>query len=94
MNATRVSISAGRRPGMAITFILLALTASRQGKAADVNITITGVLTGGWDQLGIFATGKEAESMGAKFQPVWGGASVRCKSRPFDRHRIVYVRRR
>jgi hypothetical protein len=51
---------------MAITIILLALTASRQGKAADVNITITGVLTGGWDQLGIFATGKEAQSMGGK----------------------------
>ena len=63
MNATRVSKTAGRRPGMAITVILLALAALRQGRAADVNYTITGVLTGGWDQFAIFFKGKEAQDM-------------------------------
>ena len=66
MNATRVSTPAGRRPGMTLTITLLMLTMFRQAKAADVVMTITGVLTGGWDQLGIFATGKEAQNMGAK----------------------------
>jgi hypothetical protein len=66
MNATRVSNRAWRKPGMAITIILLGLIALRQGKAAEINYTITGVLTGGWDQLGIFATGKDAMSMGGK----------------------------
>lgn len=63
MNARSVSKSAGRRPGMAITVILLALAALRQGRAADVNYTITGVLTGGWDQFAIFLKGKEAQDM-------------------------------
>jgi len=66
MRTINATYSAGRRPGMAITLILLALTVLRQAKAADITITVTGVLTGGWDQLGIFATGKEAQNMGGK----------------------------
>jgi hypothetical protein len=50
---------------MTITIILLAISL-RQGKAAEISYTITGVLTGGWDRIGIFFTGKEAQSMGGK----------------------------
>jgi hypothetical protein len=49
-----------------MTIILLALAMLRQGRAAETTVTITGVLTGGWDQLGIFATGKEAQNMSGK----------------------------
>ena len=66
MNAIRVSKRAWRKPGIPMMIILLGLIALQRGKAADINITITGVLTGGWDRMGIFFTGKEAQNLGGK----------------------------
>jgi hypothetical protein len=66
MNTRSMPNRAWRKPGITTTVILLALTALRHGKAAEINYTITGVLTGGWDQLGVFATGKEAQNMAGK----------------------------
>jgi hypothetical protein len=60
-NARSVSNSAVRRPGILLTLLLLALL--QPMRAAEINATVTGVLTGGWDQLGIFATGKDAQNM-------------------------------
>jgi hypothetical protein len=62
-NATRVSNSAWLRPGMLIILLLIAL---HQGKASDIDITITGILTGGWDQLGVFFHGEEAKNLHGK----------------------------
>lgn len=64
MNATRVSASVGRRPGILLTiFLLLAMLPLR---AAEITATITGVLEGGWDHLGIFATGADAKNMAGR----------------------------
>jgi hypothetical protein len=48
---------------MLLTMLLLIMLPLR---AAEITATITGVLTGGWDQLGIFATGTEAKNMSGK----------------------------
>ena len=66
MNVRSVSINAARKHGITIMLVLLSLVTMQAGRAAEINYTITGVLTGGWDQLGIFATGKEAQNMGGK----------------------------
>lgn len=57
MKATRVSIRAGRRPGITITFILLLFTMFRSAKASEVIATITGVLSGGYDRFPMFGVG-------------------------------------
>jgi hypothetical protein len=64
MKTINATYSAWRKPGM-LTIILL-LVALRQGKASEVDITITGVLTGGWDQLGVFFRGNEAKDLRGK----------------------------
>jgi hypothetical protein len=64
-NARSVSINAARKHGILLTLLLL-LALLQPMRAAEINATITGVLTGGWDQLGIFATGKDAQNMGGQ----------------------------
>jgi hypothetical protein len=65
MNATRVFNSAVRRPGILLTIFLL-LVLVHPMRAAEITATVTGVLTGGWDQMGMFFTGNEAKNLGGK----------------------------
>jgi hypothetical protein len=66
MNAIRVSERAMRKLGTLIMVIFLALIALRQAKAGQIDITVTGVLTGGWDTKGLFFQGAEAKTLGGK----------------------------
>ena len=65
MNATRVSIRAGRKPGMILMFALLLLTGcqSETPETGELVVTVTGTVGGGWDEYGIFFKGKEAINM-------------------------------
>jgi hypothetical protein len=60
VNATRVSIHAGRRPGITLITIILLLLAIRQMKGAEVVVTVTGIVRGGsGDMLHIFGTKRD-----------------------------------
>ena len=60
MNATRVSINAWRKPGLAITLFALVLIL-RPVKGSEVVITVTGTLIGGSDTFPIFDVGRDLD---------------------------------
>jgi hypothetical protein len=78
MNATRVSIPVGRRPGMTLTIALLLLAALRPAKGAEIVITLTGVIAGGYDQFPLFGVGTKLR----------GNAGWDLKGQPFT---LVYT---
>ena len=66
MNARSVFIRAWREPRVTMMIILLGLIPLRPGKAGQVDITIGGVLSGGWDSIGLFYQGAEAKNLAGK----------------------------
>jgi len=67
MNATRVSFCAGRRFGI---LLFLFLSIIRIAKSSEVTFTVTGIVLGGPDTLGIFDVGK-AMQHGTPFKLVF-----------------------
>jgi len=59
MNATRVSVRAGRRPGMLLTIALLLSALMPCARGADIVATLTGTIAAGWDNFPLFNVGPE-----------------------------------
>ncbi len=64
MNTQYMRSFVGRKPGVALTIVVLVLAMVLPAMAKDVSITITGVLDGGYDQFHMFNAGTKLRGNG------------------------------